>query len=118
AVQEGRPPALAYALAALALVLLEADRPREALAEAERAMAILEGLSGIEEGDAMIRLTHARALHAAGEEARARDAIGDAKARVFARAERIGDSELRRAFLEDERENRRTLALARAWHVA
>jgi hypothetical protein len=64
---------------------------------------------------AFVRLVHAEALHATGAHDAARSAIGDARARLLAIAERIGHPDYKQSFLENIPENVRTLALARAW---
>src|SRR5262249_26174763 len=55
------------ALATLASVLLARGRPAEALAPASEAMALLEELGKVEEGEALARAVQAEALWATGE---------------------------------------------------
>jgi eukaryotic-like serine/threonine-protein kinase len=105
----------AYAQATLAEVHQAEGRPREALAAAQKAMAMLVSLGGIEEGESLIRLMYAEALDAALERDAARAALTEARDRLLARAARIADPELRQSFLERVPENARTLARARAW---
>jgi hypothetical protein len=64
---------------------------------------------------AFVRLARAEALHASGALDAARHAIADARARLFAIADRIGDPAYRHSFLHNVPENARTLALARSW---
>jgi tetratricopeptide (TPR) repeat protein len=105
----------AYARAILADVRLAEGSAEGALADAEAAMAILESLPGIEEGDSLIRVVHADALAATGDRAGARAAVEEARARLLARAAKVVDPALRRSFLERVPENARTLARAREW---
>jgi tetratricopeptide (TPR) repeat protein len=102
--------------ATLAAILLRKGRAGEALAAAEEAtdQARAMGACGFFRG-AGVRLVHAEALLAMGEDARARVAIAAARDRLRAIADKITDPELARSFLEDVPENARTLSLARAW---
>jgi hypothetical protein len=80
--------------------------------------ATLEAMRGVdaaEEGEAVIRLTHAEVLRAAGDFAAAQAAIADARDRLLGRAARISDDAMRASFLSRVPENERTLALAQAW---
>ncbi len=109
-----RTPGHAYALALLARVHLAAGRTSEALPAAREAMALLEELKGMDEGEAMVRLAYAEALHAAGEGPRARAALETTRRWLEDRAARISDPARARSFLEDVPENARLLELARA----
>ncbi|MFO0760165.1 MAG: serine/threonine-protein kinase [Byssovorax sp.] len=109
---EGSPPIKAYAQAILADVLLGQGRALEALIAAEGAMEILRELSGVEEGEALIRLVHAVALEATGDVHGAEEAIGEARKRLLERADRITDARLRRSFLDHVPENARTVAFS------
>jgi tetratricopeptide (TPR) repeat protein len=100
-------------LATLARVLLAGNRRAEAVETAEHAMRMLESL--YDEGEAYVRLTFAEALHAVGKLTAAQTAIGFARDRLLARAERIRNASWRRSFLERVPENARTLLLASAW---
>ena len=102
----------AESLAILARVLLAQDLPARALGLASEGLVMLEQLGGIDDGDALIRLTHAEALEAAGEHAAARAAIAKAVARLEERAGRIADPAWRAGFLEHVPEHARTRALA------
>jgi tetratricopeptide (TPR) repeat protein len=64
---------------------------------------------------AFLQLTHADALEAAGDHAAACAAIGVARARLLAIAERIPDLRYRNSFLDDSPDNARTLARASSW---
>ena len=102
-------PYRSVALASLARAELAVGRNEDALARAEGAIAIIAG-GAIEEGEALVRLTHAEALRAAGRDSTEADA---ALVRwLEERAARIRDEELRRSFLEIP-EHRAIRALAR-----
>ncbi|WP_437320152.1 protein kinase domain-containing protein [Sorangium sp. So ce385] len=109
------PPRRLALMRTLAAIRLAQGRVAEALADAEEALAGYEAprMSFIK--GSFARLTHAEALMAAGNQRRALAAIAVARARLLENAAKIGDPELRRSFLEDVRENARTLELARAW---
>jgi tetratricopeptide (TPR) repeat protein len=112
------PAIQAYALANLADLLFSQERPAEAIAPAKEAMAMLRRLEGIEEGESLVRLQHALALAAEGDEAGAAAAIVEARRRLLERADRINDPRLRRSFLDHIPENARTLALASRYKPA
>jgi tetratricopeptide (TPR) repeat protein len=103
-------------LSTLAALHLAQGRAGEALAAAEEALARYEemGVCGFFRG-AFLRLVHAEALAAAGEEERARAAIGVARERLLANAAKIDEPGYQKSFLEAVPENARTLALAAAW---
>jgi tetratricopeptide (TPR) repeat protein len=109
------PPVRAYALATRAKIRRERGDTAGALADAEAAHALLQELGGIEEGEALVRLSYAEALDAAGRRDDARAAIAAARARLHERAAKIGDAEMRERFLHAVAENARTLALADEW---
>jgi eukaryotic-like serine/threonine-protein kinase len=104
------------ALATLSAIRLAQSRAFEALTVAEEALSRYEsmGACGLFRG-AFVRLMHAEALHAAGQQERARAAIATARDRLFANAEKIGDPAYRKSFLENVPENARTVELAREW---
>jgi serine/threonine protein kinase len=106
------PPIRAYALAIFADIQMASGAPEEAYAAASEAMSILEELTGVEEGEALIRLLHAQALEAMGHTAQAQTRINEARLRLMERADRITDTRLRRSFLDHIPENARTLAMA------
>jgi len=108
------PLNLSESLAILGQGLLAAGRPDEALAVARRGLEILEGLGGIDDGEAIIRLTVAEALFATGATDAGRAAIAAARERLLHRAARIPDEAMRAHFLQRVPENRRTLELATA----
>ena len=107
----------AIGLTIQARALLDLDHPGEALVAARAGMALLRAAGSLDAGEALLRLTHAEALHALGDAAQARDAMAAAYAWVVRKAELIEDPAWRRSFLDRVAENRRILALARAWGV-
>ena len=108
-------PDAVLADAVLASVELGRGRADQARQSAEQAMAGLNTLGNIEEGEALVRLVYAEALQATGAHDAACHAIRTARARLLYRASRIADASWRRCFLERVRENARTLALAAQW---
>ncbi len=106
-------PLRAGALSMLADARLAAGELDLALSAAREAMDILEALTGIEEGESLIRLTFAEALAAHGDLPAARAAFREARERLLRRAAKVGDPALRRSFLERVPENARTMARAR-----
>ncbi|HUS30680.1 MAG TPA: protein kinase [Kofleriaceae bacterium] len=86
-----------------------------ALDEAKQAMELMERHGRPEEGEMVVRLAYARALHATGDAATAREVITDIEWRVTTEAARIGDPALRRSFLEGVPEHAVALSLAREW---
>jgi hypothetical protein len=111
---EDTPPLRSYAAAVRARALLGLQRADEARSAAAEAHSLLRA-HGAEEGESLIRLVHAEALHASGSWDEAAAAIGSARDHLLARAERIGDPVWRERFLRNVTDNARTLALARQW---
>jgi tetratricopeptide (TPR) repeat protein len=109
------PPIQPCALATLADVLRAQGRIAEMLEHARRAYDLLERLGQVEEGEALVRVVYAEALHESGDHAAARAVIADARERLLSVAARAGDEARSRRFLEGVPENARTLALARRW---
>jgi tetratricopeptide (TPR) repeat protein len=105
-------PLRAGALAVLADAQRQLGAHAEAIAASRKAMEILDGLSGIEDGESMIRLAYAEAHAAGGDLRRARAAAREAGLRLRARADKVLDPKLRSSFLERVPENARTLALS------
>ena len=99
----------AESLALVAQSLLAQGRASEALDFASRAARTLDTLGGIDDGEAIIRLTFAEALAAAGQIDEANDARLAARERLLDRAARIRDPGDRRSFLENVPENARTM---------
>jgi tetratricopeptide (TPR) repeat protein len=103
-------------LATLSALRLAQGRVEDALAAAEDAMARCEAMGGC--GwfrGVFVRLARAEALHATGAHAAAGHAIGNARARLLAIADKIADPAYQAGFLAHVPENARTLALAAAW---
>lgn len=109
------PRTQAHALAVLSHVLLAGGRTNEARATSAQALAMLEALGGIDEGEVLLRLVDAQARRQAGDKSSARAAILEARDKLLARAEKIGDTASRQSFLERVPENALTLELARDW---
>jgi tetratricopeptide (TPR) repeat protein len=112
---EVAPPLRAAALATLALIRLRQERAPEARALAEQAVALLEALGSLEEGESLVRLADVLTLDADGKPDQARARLTEARARLLERADKIrGD--WRERFLA-VRDNARTLELADAWRI-
>jgi hypothetical protein len=108
---DATPSVRCYALAIIARSQQASD-PNKALASTNEALAILETLEGLEEGDIFVRVVFAEILLAAGDRERARTIAVEAARRVRDRTQRMGREELRKAFLENVPENARALELA------
>ncbi len=110
------PAVAAYPNAILARATLAKGDARKAAEIARAAVAVADDLgSGLEESDALGRLTYAEALWALGERDDAREALNEAANRVRLRASRIADASLRAGFLANVWENARTLDLEKRW---
>jgi tetratricopeptide (TPR) repeat protein len=107
----GSPAIRAHALALLASILLRRREAPLALAKAQEAMEILESLDGVEEGEALIRLTYIQALAATGAHEEAERRTAQAQERLRVRSEKISDPRYKRSFLENVPENAATMAL-------
>ncbi len=112
-----RSPTAAAVLASLAQVLLDrgdadpsADRTDEALAVADEARRIAREVGGVDEGEALIRLQHARALERLGRLDEAERSLQEAAAWLLERARKITPEVAREAFLARVPENRAILA--------
>ncbi|WP_437732064.1 serine/threonine-protein kinase [Sorangium sp. So ce1335] len=112
---ESASPLRVAATAIRARALLGLGRADDALAAAGEALAALESLGGLEEGESMIRLVHAEAFSAVGDARRAAAAIVSARDKLLARAASVRDAEWRRRFLSHVPDNARTLELAAQW---
>jgi tetratricopeptide (TPR) repeat protein len=106
---------LAYTAAAR--VSLARGDAEAALAQATAAHECMER-HGAEDGAALARLVRAEALHAAGREADAREAIAAARDELAQRAERIDKREWRQSFLERVPEHSRTFELYGQWGLS
>jgi hypothetical protein len=105
-------------LGTLAMLRLAQGRAADALAAAEEASAGCAAMRGCGMfRGAFVRLAHAEARHGTGARDSARQAIAEARSRLLAIADRIGDAGHRKRFLEEVPENARTPALAREWLV-
>ena len=102
------PRVHAVALATLAGVLIPLGHRAEALERATTALRILESLPSVDDGEALVRLVHVRALVAAGQRDSARAHLDRARARLRQRASLISDPRWQRTFLEEVPENRET----------
>ena len=105
------PGVRAHALAMLGDILLELGRPADALVVSSEALAVLESLDGVEEGESLIRLVHALALGATGDLARASLHARQARQRLLDLAAKISEPAWRRSFLDNVPEHARTRAL-------
>jgi tetratricopeptide (TPR) repeat protein len=105
------PPSHAGALAALARALLAGGQTDEALSASRQAMALLDELGSMDEGESWVRLVWAEALAAAGDVVGAVDARRAACDRLRERAAKIRDPVRRESFLTRIPENARTLAV-------
>jgi len=106
----GAPPGRPRVQALLARAVAASGRPAEALAIAEQGM---RGVDGVEQGEALVRLTYVELLHAAGRVEEAKEAARVAKDRLLERASKIVDPDWRRSFLVRVAEHARTVEIAR-----
>ncbi|HSQ66951.1 MAG TPA: protein kinase [Polyangiaceae bacterium] len=110
------PAVAAYPTAILSRVLLAKGEVGRARELSKAAVEISDKLgAGLEESDAMARLTYAEILRAMGAHDEARDAIHLAADRVRLRASRITDDVVRGRFLSRVWENARVLELEKEW---
>ena len=100
------PPLLLTAMAIRVEERLEHGKVEESMALAERMLRLLADLGVIEEGEAYVRWTAAKAAAAHGDQERSQRLAQEALARVAEQAARIGDPERRRCFVEDIAEHR------------
>jgi tetratricopeptide (TPR) repeat protein len=112
-----KPGALSIYRGTLANAHRLANHVAAALAEATRAIELVETHGRPEEGEAAVRLAYAEALHASGAVDKARRAIADAAHRLRIAAAKISDPERRRTFLECVVENAATLDRAATWRA-
>jgi serine/threonine protein kinase len=113
-------PLRVYALAMLASTLLRAGLGGKALrviqhmlASLQEQGASLEALGEGAEGESFIRLAHAEVLFEDGQTELACEVIKEARARLFARADRIRRAAWQESFLARVPHNARTIELAR-----
>lgn len=93
------PAFLCHAQSALARVLLVRGQADEALPLARAGRALLAEVGPIEEGEGLIRLTLARALHAAGKVDEAREVLVEATQDLRRKAASITDADVQQLFL-------------------
>jgi eukaryotic-like serine/threonine-protein kinase len=103
------------ARATLAAIQLMQGRAAEARANIASALEQQEAHGSLGLRGAFARLVHVEALLALGERGAALAALSEARARLLARADRIGEPARRQSFLSAVPENARTLALAEEW---
>ncbi len=101
--------------ATLASVLLEQHKPELALEVALAARTHQSSPQANASDEARVRLVHAKALDAYGRREDARTAIREARDRVLARAQSLGD--LGAIFLSGRPECAQTIELAHEWNV-
>jgi tetratricopeptide (TPR) repeat protein len=105
AVQESErlaaPGLSVLALTVAARTRLAANDFAGALACSSRALELRDALGGVEEDEAEVFWTHARALAAAGEHERAAETQARGRDRLWQLARKIGDLEMRARFLRD-----------------
>jgi eukaryotic-like serine/threonine-protein kinase len=114
-VSDGAPAVRAYALALMAGIAIAKNKEFEALVYSRESMAILHKLESIEEGESLIRWTHALALRAAGQDQEAEKHIAEARQKLLQKADRITDQKWRQSFLEQVNDNARVMEFASAW---
>jgi tetratricopeptide (TPR) repeat protein len=109
------PSMRANGFGTLGRVLLAQGRAANAMQATHEAMALIASLSGLEEGESLVRLAHIEALLANGDVSAARSTLAVARDRLLARAGKISDPAWRESFLNNVADNARILELARAW---
>jgi hypothetical protein len=96
-------------------IAIAKNNETEALKYSQEAIEILNRLDGIEEGESLIRWTHALALRASGQDKEAETYIREARNRLLKRADRISDPRWRQSFLEQVNDNARVMEFASSW---
>jgi hypothetical protein len=99
----------------LGSIFLRHSKAPRAMIAAREAMERLEKLHSVEEGEALIRVVHAEALHANGHKDEALARVKAAEERLVKIANEINDPHWRRSFLENVPENARTMRFAAKW---
>jgi tetratricopeptide (TPR) repeat protein len=113
---ESAPPFRAALMAFMTLTMLhKGAKPDEVFLAGSEAMRLLEQIGGVGEGEALIRLAYAEALHMRGDVEGAKKAIAAARDRLLLRASKIKNPEYKRCFLGVVREHVRTFARAGEW---
>ena len=109
------PPYRAALLGFFALTKMhQGAPPPEVLAMATEAIDLVEQLGGIAEGESVVRIGYAEALHYSGNHEAAKIAVTAARNRLLERAAKMSEA-YKRVFLSAVRENGRTLARAGEW---
>jgi eukaryotic-like serine/threonine-protein kinase len=108
------PAYLCHAQAALARILLTRGKIDEALEHARAGRALLTEVGVLEEGEGLIRLVLAQALHAAGKVDEARATLMDAANEVRRKAASITDADVQLLFLAIP-EHIQTFELEKEW---
>ncbi len=103
--------------AQLASVLLDMERPLEALTSAKEAMRILRMLGQVDEGESFTRLILVEAEIQCMHTNDARDALQEAHTRLLERAEKIENTEWRQSFTNLVPDNARIFQLAAEWGI-
>lgn len=109
------PHVHAFAMAVRSQALLDLERPDDALASSRKGMAVLESIGQLDEGDILLRVTHARALEASGHHGEARAAIRAAHIELRTRANEIDNTSWRHSYLHQVTENQAVIDLAEKW---
>jgi hypothetical protein len=106
------PSVRIFALGVLARALAARGERGEALARSAEALAILDELGGVAEGETFVRFAYAETLHRCGDATEARRATADARDRLLRSAATIRGDALRESFLRRVVHHAQTLALA------
>lgn len=114
-VAEHFPAIRAYALGVSASLHYGRRQFSNAEKLAHQAMDIVERLRGIEEGEALVRLVYAQSLRARGCEIDAKRILREARAKLLATAQKIGDDGWRKSFLTNVPDNGELLRVALEW---
>ncbi len=109
------PAVRAYALAFGASMQLQQRQAASAEKLVQESVRIVEHLQGIEEGESLIRLTHALVLRERGQRSESKRVLKDARTKLLERAERISDAGWRKSFLTNVPDNRELLRVADQW---
>ncbi|TKD00652.1 serine/threonine-protein kinase PknK [Polyangium fumosum] len=110
------PPYLCHGHATLARVLLVVGNVEEALVNARASRKLLTEVGALEEGEGLVRLILARALHAAGEVEEARVVLVEALQEIDRRTATIADPDARQTFAAIP-EHVETREIAQTWGI-
>lgn len=106
AAESGQTALAAMALSAAARAALRYGDAEAALEHSTRALALRDELGGLEENEADVFVTHARALRANGQPLEARDVLARGRRRIEELAAHIADPEWRERYLNGLPEHR------------